>query len=119
MSNRESSPVPAPPRLASLAWFVAGARVAFVVGLAHPGCVPTPVTPHPQPVDAGTPADCKAACDRLAELDCPEAQPTPEGGTCVDVCLNVEQSGYTTLDPLCLARATTCDAVQACIWEAQ
>ena len=91
---------------------------AMIVVVKLTGCAPAPVAPGPQPVDAA-PGACVDACARLAELGCPEAEPTPDGGSCVDVCVNVEQSGYVTLDPACIARATNCDAVNACVWEPQ
>jgi len=69
-------------------------------------------TPGPQPPPA--PEACEAACARLAELGCPEAAPTPDGGMCTDVCLNVELSGYATANPRCIAEAESCAAIDLC-----
>lgn len=76
-------------------------------------CCSPPPAPAPR-VDAGSPADCQAACDRLAELGCEEAQPTPGGASCVEVCNNTEQSGAVTLDPACVATIATCAAIDGC-----
>lgn len=62
--------------------------------------------------DAGTDAgddlraQCQAACDRFDALDCEQAQPTPEGVSCVDVCLNVEREGILSIDPVCIAEVS-------------
>lgn len=88
----------------------------LALGACAAQCSP-PAQPHPPPVEAGTAADCEAACQRLTDLDCPEAQPTPDGGSCVDVCRNAEGTGYVTLDPHCIAQGTTCAAVGACVWQ--
>jgi hypothetical protein len=87
-----------------------GLVVAFAIG-----CAPTP---GPAPVDAGLLDDCRRACQRLAELKCPEAEPTPDGGTCVDVCWNAESSGYVTMRPACVAEITACDQIDDCFGEA-
>ncbi len=80
-------------------------------------CDPPPPLPPlvpPERPDAGDVADCEAACQRLAELGCEEAQPTPHGATCVEVCDNVESSGATTLVPGCVAEADSCEQARGC-----
>jgi hypothetical protein len=92
------------------------------------GCAPVDPTfypPRPKPVDAGTAADCVAACGKLAELGCVEGQPTPgvdrKPGTaddvpCEEVCTNVEESGVVTLDPRCVVQIVTCEEIEACAY---
>lgn len=78
-------------------------------------CTPAPVVlPPKERPEAGTPADCDAACGRLRALDCEEGKSTPGGGTCEDVCLNVQQSEATALDLACVVRAGSCSAANAC-----
>jgi hypothetical protein len=69
----------------------------FVMGI---GCTPR----YPDPTQA-----CAAACDRLAELECEAAQPTPEGATCLMICLDTEGTHWTTMHPACVAVAESCE----------
>lgn len=80
-------------------------------------CDGDPVEPRrPRPVDAGTPADCAAACAHMRELGCEEGKPTPKGATCEDVCNNVEASGTVTLHPSCVVGIARCDQVESCAY---
>lgn len=63
----------------------------------------------------GDPSGCPAACERFESLGCPEAEPTPDGATCVDVCRNAETSGYLTVKPSCIASAESCDEARECM----
>lgn len=65
----------------------------------------------------GTADDCLASCTTRLSLHCPSANPTPAGASCVDQCLNVETSGYTTMHPRCLAKITSCDQEASCAGE--
>jgi hypothetical protein len=65
-------------------------------------------------VDAGTPADCAAACSHLQQLGCEEAKPTPKGKTCVRVCEDVEASGDVTLMPACVVKIERCEDIEQC-----
>lgn len=92
--------------------------VVIVFGLLSGACVSDDVrypTRSDQP-DAGTPADCSAACDRLRELKCPEGEPTPGGASCEDVCNNAEQSETITLMPSCVMKIGACDGVHDCTY---
>lgn len=62
---------------------------------------------------------CERACARLAQLGCPEAKPTPGGGSCVSVCQNVEDSGIVTLDPECVAKISSCAEIERCTGSGQ
>lgn len=77
-------------------------------------CENTPT--RPKPVDAGTPADCDAACAHMAELGCEEAKPTPKGTTCEQVCKDIEGSGTVTLNPACVVGISRCDQVESCAY---
>lgn len=65
-------------------------------------------------MDAGTPADCAAACATLQRLDCEEGKPTPKGQPCVEWCTNVESGGDVTLMPACLAKIERCVDIEQC-----
>jgi hypothetical protein len=69
----------------------------------------------PPPDGEGDPASCVDACAHLDELGCPEAEPTPEGATCVEVCRNVETSGTITLNPACVVEIDECAQVDECV----
>lgn len=92
-------------RRSTLALAIVGA-LALALG-AHCGNNPGP--------NEGDPESCADACARLAELECPEAEPTPEGASCVEVCENVEGSGTVTLNPACVIGITACAQVDACV----
>jgi hypothetical protein len=78
-------------------------------------CNPLVVEPQlPEPPPAPGAVPCPVACARLAELGCPEADPTPDGASCVDVCQNVEDSGVLRYPTGCVAAATTCAEAQRC-----
>ncbi len=79
--------------------------------------------PDPGPDPPPDPANCTNACELMADADCPQAEPTAEGGTCVAVCENVETSGAVSLNPGCVVElfaqdplpADICDQVEACV----
>lgn len=76
-----------------------------------------PAPPPPPPAaDAGPMRPCEAACARYAFLKCKQAQPTPDGASCVDVCENVESSGVMSLGPDCVAHAARCEDADACAY---
>lgn len=70
---------------------------------------------RPRPVDAGTPADCHAACEHLRELKCEEGEPE-EGVSCEEICEHVEASGTVTLDPACVLKITECRGIDGCTY---
>lgn len=90
----------------------------LLAGLCQPTPVDTEVPPRDKPVDAGTPADCAAACAHLAELGCEEAQNTPptprepQGLTCTQLCERFEASGVVTLNPACVATIASCAEIE-------
>lgn len=92
----------------------------FALGLFVLGsrCKPDPVIYRPMPADAGTPADCDAACKHLRALKCPEGEPTAKGASCETVCNNTEGSGTITLSPACVAQIQTCSEVDSCTYGA-
>jgi hypothetical protein len=75
--------------------------------------------PPPAPHDAGTPADCTAACEHLRALKCPEGEPTAKGATCEDVCNHAEQSGTITLWPGCMVKLKACPEIESCVYGAK
>lgn len=86
-----------------LAFVVAGIRACT-------GCKVDP--PNVLVPEGGSP--CARACKHMAALGCPEAQPTPGGTTCEQVCLNAEESGVISLAPGCVERSRSCDEAAAC-----
>lgn len=81
------------------------------VGCPKPG--PGPVPPPPPPVLDG-PATCADVCRRAIELGCAGSTPTPEGASCLEVCLNLQESGVASWNLMCRARAATCSEAEAC-----
>jgi len=57
---------------------------------------------------------CSGACEALEQLGCPEAEPSPAGVACVDVCTNMQEAGLPFLDVGCVVEATSVDAVRLC-----
>lgn len=90
-------------------------RLAFLL-LAASSCSSTlpVVVNHNGPIPTGTPSDCQDACDNLRKLHCPAGDPTAKGASCEAVCINTESSGYASMNPRCEAKATSCDAADAC-----
>ena len=80
------------------------------------GPTPGPVGPTPGAPDAGPPGvvTCAAYCAHAAELGCDQGRPTPNGATCMQVCDNVQTSGYAQMDLRCGYSATNCSAIDAC-----
>jgi len=97
------------------------AVLVFVsVMIACGACRQAPGTP-PVPADGGAGGappvvdTCERACGHLAELGCPEAEPTGDGASCVEVCRNVEDSGAVSLDPECVTQLARCEDVDGCV----
>lgn len=101
--------------------------VSFVVLLlVTANCEPLVPTPtDPTSVDSGPPpdveepdageSDCQRTCRKYERLTCKEAEDTPKGGSCEDVCENAAESGYVLAkEPGCAAESQTCDALRAC-----
>lgn len=91
------------------------------VVMACGACRETPVTP-PESADGGAGGappvvlePCELACQRLAELGCPEAEPTDDGASCVDVCRNVQDSEAVSLEPECVAKLLRCEDLDGCV----
>ena len=76
----------------------------FVLGLSVVGCSSRQYQP---PSDDG---DCSRACEVLAAYDCPEAQPTRKGASCVLVC----EANREMLSISCVSRAQSLGDVRAC-----
>jgi hypothetical protein len=70
--------------------------------------------PPPKPVPPETQVTCAEVCQHWEKLGCEEAEPTPNGGTCEDVCLNVQESGIISWDLDCRAEIASCDQVDSC-----
>lgn len=69
--------------------------------------------PPPMPI---TPSDsdmCPAACKRMAELQCPEAEPLADGTDCTTFCLRTQSAGH-SLNPTCLATIDSCEQIEKC-----
>jgi hypothetical protein len=58
---------------------------------------------------------CPSECRRLAELGCPEAQPTPGGISCSDSCqVLLGRRVWTPEDVVCVEQAKDVDGVRKC-----
>lgn len=69
---------------------------------------------HNAPLPTGSADDCHQACETGRKLHCLYAEPTPEGGSCEDVCNNTESSGYASMNPRCLKAITACEQEADC-----
>lgn len=70
--------------------------------------------PLPGPVDPPAVPTCETACDRARVLNCAYAHPTAAGASCVEVCENVQTSGFLKWDLGCRSVAASCAAIDAC-----
>lgn len=88
--------------------------IAVVCAALNLACVPKPppIPVPPQP-PIGEPT-CADACQRLDQLGCDAAKPTPRGHSCLEVCRNVQESGIVTWDLRCLVSATSCTVADRC-----
>jgi hypothetical protein len=95
--------------------------VMALVCLSYTCCTPVPQEPsvpiqnHNGPLATGNSDDCRDMCVNLRARHCPAGDPTPKGATCEAVCENAETSGYASENPRCQAKATSCDAADACV----
>lgn len=100
-------------------------RFAWVAALLL-GCSAVPTRdpnqkpgPSYEPVDAGATPDagtaCEQGCAEHARLGCKEAEKTPKGMKCPDVCERALVGGIQVVKDLaCMRRATTCEQARAC-----
>lgn len=93
-------------------------KLLFLMVLA---CACTRPMPGPGPVpgqvDAGqdeAKRPCLIVCRKQSQLQCPAAQPTPEGHSCTVVCENLTSSGIATYDFACVKRAQICADIDNC-----
>lgn len=80
--------------------------------LAASQCNPAP-TPPPEPKPQPSEFTCQAACDQFRFLGCAEAEPTPAGATCADVCANA-QASPAPLDLGCIVLSRSCAQAREC-----
>lgn len=87
-----------------------------------------PLSPTPGQPEAGSPEDCAQACAHLRAYRCPEGEPTvgedgfagtTDDSTCEQTCVDVEASGYTTLNPRCVAKIVACEEIERCGWSSE
>lgn len=73
-------------------------------------CAPAamPMQPPANIVEA-----CTMACKRFEQLGCNEANPSPGGMSCVDLCIHVEEEGV-VMASACVINAANCDDVRRC-----
>lgn len=86
-------------------------RLALLV-LALSACVPLAPEPGP-PAPVIVDPSCEDACARFAALGCEEAQPTPAGASCAEVCANT-QASPAPLDLSCIVRSSSCAQAREC-----
>lgn len=91
-----------------------GALLALFISACSPPAILRPPENHNAPLPTGTAEDCHAACETGRKLHCLYAEPTPEGGSCEDVCNNTETSGYASMNPGCLKAITACEQEVDC-----
>ena len=79
----------------------------LLVGLLLSSCRPS--VPPVEPLLPEVRVDCENMCDTAKELGCEVGTPSPDGVTCVELCILTETSGFSTCHPACAALAKTCD----------
>jgi len=83
----------------------------FVAGMMFGATCQT--RPIPIPIEPDDTHNCASACDKLAELGCPEGLPLADGTTCEKFCTDTQQSGH-PLRPTCVMGMTSCSELPAC-----
>lgn len=75
----------------------------------------------PLPLDAGRdvnaplPRTCAGACTRMRDLGCDLGKPTPKGGSCEQVCTNVQiNNAGAGFNIVCIVEAKACNEAEAC-----
>ncbi len=89
---------------------VAAVLLGALVGSCRPSTVPPPDVVDDADADDARSSPCARACARLRALGCPEGDRSRSGASCVDVC----QNAGALVDPACVARASTVEAVHTC-----
>lgn len=87
-------------------WWVCVLAGFFLVLVA--GC---PCPPGPHPVEPSGTDDCTAACAKMQELGCEEGTDLDDGTTCVEFCVDTQQSGH-ALNPTCLKDISSCEDIE-------
>lgn len=74
------------------------------------------VSPYPEwpTEEAAQVPVCVSACKRLKQLGCPEAEPIDGGDSCYMICKNAETSGHFSLNPRCVAAASSVPVLWKC-----
>jgi hypothetical protein len=72
---------------------------------------PAPLPPKPQPEPSDHPATCADACAWFRARNCPQAEATPRGATCEQVCSNAGE----LFDNDCVLVASSCEAADRCV----
>jgi hypothetical protein len=88
----------------------ATALLGALIGSCRPSTTPPPDIIEDTDAEDARSSPCARACVRLHTLGCPEGERSRSGTSCVDVCRNAGA----LVDPACVARAATVDAVHAC-----
>ncbi len=82
--------------------------LVLIAVLASLGCGHTKPVPTPQ---TGT---CAEVCEHGSAMGCTWATPTRNGVSCLEVCRNASDDGLLRWDLGCRARAVTCDVEAEC-----
>ncbi len=87
----------------------------FAVAMSLAMCDTPPPSPAPEPKPQPQPGafSCETACEQFRFLGCAEAEPTPAGGTCLEVCKNAQASSA-PLDLDCIVLAKSCAQARLC-----
>jgi len=81
--------------------------LSIITFLAITGCPPEPMNPDPT-------ADCGAMCEHWRSLDCKQAEPSPAGAGCEEICINVQSSGIISWNMACRTAVKACDEIDKC-----
>lgn len=93
-----------------VAWL---ACIVLLWSCTPPAAAPT-APPVPLPAPGTEDADCFTVCEHLRDLGCEQAEPSPGGASCEDVCDNVQSSGVITWNLSCRASIADCNKLDHC-----
>jgi len=65
----------------------------------------------PIPIEPEGTSSCPAACENMSALGCPEGSDLEDGTTCLQFCIETQESGH-ALNPQCLKDVQTCEEIQ-------
>jgi len=73
-------------------------------------CKTLPEPIDPVPIEPTGTSSCPEACEMLKAFGCPEGEDFVGGPTCVQFCVEVQESGH-SMNPQCIKTIESCEEV--------